>query len=253
MHSSPRKGSLVIRGMYSAASALDTAATNQELVAENLAHASTPGYRRQGLLFAAYNPLGESSPESSAPASRISDVRAAGSFTQFEPGPIQQTGNPLDLVINGNAFFVLDGPNGPIYTRNGSFQMNAQGQLQTSSGYRVRGQGGPITFPSNVSTISVNSDGVVYANGTEVSQLQLATFQDPAALQRVGPTLFAGPAPQAPPAGTVRVAQGYREGSNVQVVNEMISMMLGMRYYEAAERALRSLSDAASQATRPDA
>jgi flagellar basal-body rod protein FlgF len=239
--------------MYSAASALDTAVANQELVAENLAHATTPGYRRQGLLFAAYDPLGQTEPESFAPRPRLSDVRAAGKFTQFEQGPVQQTGNPLDLVINGNAFFVLDGPDGPVYTRNGSFQMNAQGQLQSSSGYRVRGQGGPITFPTNVNSITVGSDGVVYANGIQVSQLQLATFQDPTALQRVGPTLFAGPAPQAPPTGAVRVAQGFREGSNVQVVNEMVSMMLGMRYYEAAERALRSLSDATSQITRPDA
>src|SRR5438094_5658770 len=98
MHSSPWKGPPVIRGMYSAASALDTAATNQELVAENLAHASTPGYRRQGLLFAAYNPLGETQSPYNAPGSDLPNVRSDGGFTQFESGPLQQTGNPLDLV-----------------------------------------------------------------------------------------------------------------------------------------------------------
>jgi len=239
--------------MYSAASALETAAANQEIVAENLANCTTPGYRRQGLLFAAYDPLGQSDLESFAPSSRISDVRSTGGFTHFEQGPIKQTGNPLDLVVNGDAFFTVDGPDGPLYTRNGGFQLNGDGQLQTSSGYRVRGTGGTITFPANVSNITVSTDGFVYANGQEVGQLKLATFQNPAALQRVGPTLFAGPAPQAPPPGAASVAQGYREGSNVQVVNEMVSMMLGMRHYEAAERALRSLSDVTAQATRPDA
>src|SRR5947209_17929464 len=121
----PRKGLAMIRGMYSAASALDTAATNQELVAENLAQATAPGYRRQGLLFAAYSPLG-----TSEPGAQLQDVRSPGSFTQFEPGGLQQTGNPLDLAVSGNAFFVLDGPNGPLYTRNGVFEMNGQGQLQ---------------------------------------------------------------------------------------------------------------------------
>lgn len=235
--------------MYSAASALDTAAANQELVAENLANAAVPGYRRQGLLFAAYNPLGEIQEPNGM---ERSDVRSGGGFTQFEPGPVQQTGNPLDLAISGNAFFVLDGPNGPLYTRSGSFELNGQGQLQTTSGLRVRGQGGAITFPSNTANITVSREGILYAGGNEVGRLQLATFQDPSALQRAGPSLFEGPAPQTPTLGAVRVSQGYREGSNVQVVNEMISMMLGMRYYEAAERALRSLSDSTAQATRPD-
>ena len=99
----------------------------------------------------------------------------------------------------------------------------------------------------------MDGDGLLYANGAEVGRLELATFQDPRALRRAGTSLFEGPAPQTPPPGSVRVEQGYREGSNVQVVNEMVSMMLGMRYYEAAERALRSLSDTVSQATRPEA
>jgi flagellar basal-body rod protein FlgF len=241
----------MIRGMYCAASALDTAATNHELVAENLANCTAPGYRRQGLLFAAYSPLGEI--ESMAPGDSLQDVRAQGTFTQFETGSLQHTGNPLDLALSGNAFFVLAGPNGSLYTRNGVFEMNGQGELQSKGGLRLQGQGGPITIPSTATTITVNSEGTVYANGLEVGRLQLAQFTDPRVLRRAGGSLFAGPESQPPPQGTVRVEQGFREGSNVQIVNEMVSMMLGMRYYEAAQRALTSLSDAVAQNTRPSA
>ncbi len=241
----------MIRGMYSAASALDAAATNQELVADNLANATTPGYRRQGLLFNAYDLLGQTAP--GGPRADLAGVRAAGQFSHLEAGPVQQTGNPLDLAIAGNAFFVLEGPRGPLYTRNGVFEINGRGELQSKGGLRVRGQGGPITVPPGTSRIVVNAEGTVYADGAEVGQIQLAAFSDPRGLRRAGTTVFEGPAPQAPAAGTVRVEQGYREGSNVQVVNEMVSMMLGMRYYEAAQRALRSLSDAIAQNTRPDA
>lgn len=241
----------MIRGMYSAASALDTAATNHEIVAENLANATAPGYRRQGLLLAAYSPLGDT--EASGPGDFLNDVRSQGSYTQFEAGGLQHTGNPLDLAVSGNAFFVLAGPNGPLYTRNGVFEMNAQGQIQTKSGLRLQGEGGTITIPANTTSININAAGEVYANGQQVGQVQLAQFPNPQVLRRAGGTLFTGPASQPPPVGTVQVQQGYREGSNVQIVNEMVSMMLGMRFYEAAQRALTTLSDTVAQNTRPSA
>src|SRR5256885_1326280 len=119
----------MIRGLYSAGAALETATANQEVTAENLAHATTPGYRRHGLSFdATQQSLGGA--ESGAGAAN------GNSFTFFTPGPIQQTSNPLDLAISGDAFFVLEGPRGPVYTRNGSFEVNAQGELQSKSGLK---------------------------------------------------------------------------------------------------------------------
>ena len=102
------------------------------------------------------------------------------------------------------------------------------------------GQGGAISVPQGAGTITVGSDGTINAGGAQVGRLQLANFERTDTLRRVGPTLFEGDAPQAPPA-SVRVDQGFREGSNVQAVQEMISMMLGMRHYEAAERVFQSL------------
>jgi flagellar basal-body rod protein FlgF len=239
----------MIAGMYSAVSALNGAATTQEIVAENLAHANMPGYRRQGLTFESV----QQTAVARTPGSNggITGAQAGRAYTSFDQGPVQYTGNPLDLAVSGNTFFVLDGPNGPVYTRNGSFELDAQGNLQSHGGLAVRSGGGKITIPPNTNKITVSQDGTVLANNLEVGKLQLAEFSDPSVLERAGTTLFQGPAGQQPNAGTYRVEQGYQEGSNVQIVNEMVSMISGMRYYEAAQRALRALGDAVALDTNP--
>ena len=230
----------MLRGLYSAASAMEVTSRNQEIVAENLAHAVTPGYRRQGHIFEVVN----QGINDNTPPRDLSDPRT---FSHFESGPMQQTGNPFDLAIVGNGFFVLDGPNGPVYTRNGAFGLSPTGALVSHGGqFRVSG----VNLPPTASRISIGVDGTVTADGANVGQVQVATFARPEALRRVGTTLFQGDGPQSPPPGTVRVEQGFREGSNVQPVQEMVAMMLGLRHYEAAEKAMRALSDAIAQNTR---
>lgn len=240
----------MLRGFYSVASALEAATRNQELVAENLAHVSTPGYRRQGLVFEV---LGERAAPAADPMIPA-NVAAQQSFTRLDSGALEQTNNPLDVALTGDAFFVLDGPNGTVYTRNGGFELSPSGQLQTRGGlYRVRGQGGALTLPTNGGPITIGRDGTISVNGIEAGRLELARFSNPQSLRRVGPTLFEGDGAQPPLPGAVTVEQGYREGSNVQAVQEMVSMMLGMRFYEAAERAMRALSDAVAQNTNTQA
>jgi flagellar basal body rod protein FlgG len=238
----------MIRGLYSADAAIETAQLNQELVAENLANAATPSYRRVGMLFAAP----QAGDFDDTPDNRsIQGPRPGSLYTSFTPGSMQHTGNPLDVAISGDAFFVVDGPNGPLYTRNGAFNMNAQGELRTPSGLPVRGVGSRIVIPQNTTNIAIGKDGTVLADNVQVGQLQLAQFTDPNALRRAGTTLFEGPAPQTPTPGAATVEQGYREASNVQVVNEMVHMMFGMRQYEAAEKAMRALAETVGQHTKP--
>jgi flagellar basal body rod protein FlgG len=181
----------------------------------------------------------------------MSGAKLAGVYTSFDSGPVQFTGNPLDLALSGNSFFVLDGPNGPVYTRNGSFELNGQGDLQSHGGLAVRSTGGRLNIPPNTAKITVAQDGTVLANNVEVGKLQLAEFSDPNSLERAGTTLFQGPAPRQPDPGTYRIEQGYQEGSNVQIVNEMVATITGMRYYEAAQRALRALGDTVALDTNP--
>jgi flagellar basal-body rod protein FlgF len=241
----------MLRGLYTVAGAMETAARNHELISENLVHATTPGYRRQGLVFEVAPSSGDADlPGATAVPSRAG--RTPNSFVYLESGSLQKTDNPLDVALAGNAFFTVQGPNGPLYTRNGSFQLSATGELQTrGGGYPVLGGGSALNLPADTSSIKITGDGTVLANGAAVGQLQLASFANSASLRRVGPTLFDGTDPQTPPLGSVQVEQGFRESSNVQPVQEMVSMMLGMRYYEAAEKAMQAMSDAVAQNTRP--
>ena len=243
----------MLRGIYNVASAMEAASRNQEIAAENLTNAVTPGYRRQGTLF-------EVNADQGSDVLATSRISANGhnvhGYSNFESGPLQQTSNPLDLALvgNSNGFFVVAGPNGPLYTRNGGFERNANGELQTRGGYRLLGNGGSaIQIPQNAAQIAVSADGIVSADGAEVGRLQLAKFERPESMRRAGGTLFDADSPQTPAPGEVRIQQGYREGSNVQPVQEMVSMMLGMRHYQAAEKAISALSDAISQNTRPQA
>src|SRR5436190_18097051 len=122
----------MLRGMYSAASAMDSAARNQELVAENLANVTTAGYRRQGSAFE----IGALPDDLESATQTLGNGPNPRGFTKFEAGPLELTGNPYDLAVMGNAFFVLDGPNGPVYTRNGSFVRDDSGALLArGSGY----------------------------------------------------------------------------------------------------------------------
>ena len=239
----------MLRGFYTAASALDVATRNHEVVAQNLAHADMPGFRRSVVSFETYYQAAAQASvngRSVQAGSAVPEVR-----TVFEPGQLQFTGNQLDLGLRGDSFFVLEGPHGPLYTRNGVFQINGQGELQSAGGLPVTGVGGRITIPPGTAQITVREDGGVMADRSEVGRLQLAQFADPRGLAPAGTTLFEAPVGVQSETGTSSVHQGYREMSNVAVVDEMVQMIAGMRHYESAQRALRALSDAVELDTNP--
>lgn len=236
----------MLQGYYSAASGMSAALLNQDLMAQNLANAPVPGYRRQTLSFAEYvTPQTPTSASQSTPPRHGSQVALHSS--SFAAGPYQSTGNPLECAIQGDGFFVLDGPNGPLYTRNGQFQINSANELTSASGYPLSSSTGPLRIPANAGQIVIGIDGTVSVDTVPLGQLRLASFANPNLLQRVGSTLFTAPQGVSPQTSTAWVRQGYREGSNVNVVNEMVQMIAGMRQYEAAGKAMRSLSDAMQQ------
>ncbi len=238
----------MLQGYYSAASAMSAALRNQDILAENLANFPVPGYRRQLMSFEEFvSPTAAmTAPVGTQP---LHGTEVARNSSLFAAGPYQKTGNPLECAIQGDGFFVLEGPNGPLYTRNGQFQLDSNGQLLSSSGYPVTGSNGSLRIPNTAAQIVIAQDGTVMADEVQVGQLRLASFADPSRLQRVGTTLFTAPDDATPQTSAAFVRQGYREGSNVQVVSEMVQMIAGMRQYEAAAKALRSLSDAMQQRT----
>src|SRR5579884_780745 len=238
----------MLQGYYSAASGMSAALQNQDILAQNLAYAPVPGYRRQMLSFEEFvTPSSAAGAPTTNPP--LHGAQVAQHSSSFAAGPYQYTGNPLECAIQGDGFFVLDGPNGPLYTRNGQFHVNSDGVLVSPGGYAVSGSNGTLRIPANAGQIHIAQDGTVIADDVPVGQIRLASFADSSQLQRVGPTLFTAPNDTPPQTSTAWIRQGYREGSNVQIVQEMVQMIAGMRQYEAAAKALRSLSDAMQQRT----
>lgn len=230
----------MIRGLYSAAGGMNVTAQQQDATSHNLAHAIKPGYLRELVRF-------------QAPAAG-GDLQAptASLHTDFTPGTMQYTGNKLDVALNGPGFFAVEGPTGPIYTRNGVFQLSDSGRVVTMEGLPAMGASGPIDLPPGTASIEVLSNGAILADGIEVEQLKVVTFEDPTSLQRVGTSYFQAPPDAAKAASPAAdVFQGYRELSNSTVVQEMVQMIAGVRHFEASQRALRSISDAIAFNTRP--
>ncbi len=235
----PTERVTVIRGLYSAASGMNATALQQDAIAQNLSHSVKPGYLRQLVRFDAPGTTNEIQ----GPTATV--------HTDHTPGTMQFTGHKLDLALDGPGFFTIQGPNGPVYTRNGVFQMNQEGRVVTMDGLPAMGSGGMIDLPPGTAEIEVLGNGAVIADGVEVDQLRVVAFEDPNALQRVGATYFQAPANLKTSTVLPDVFQGYRELSNSTQVEEMVQMIAGVRHFEAAQRALRALGDAIAFNTRP--
>ena len=230
----------MIRGLYSAAGGMQAMSHQQDVIAHNLSHAVKPGYRREVLRFDA---IGD----------RTDIVGPATSLhTDFSTGILENTDGKLDVALSGPGFFEVKGPGGPLYTRNGVFQLNGQGQIVTPDGLNVQGTGGgPITIPFTNGNIEILQDGTVVSEGAEIDQLKVVDFQNSNELQRVGSTYFQANPQMATIPATAEVRQGYRELGNTTIVGEMVQMISGVRMFEAAQRALRTISDSVGLNTRP--
>jgi flagellar basal-body rod protein FlgF len=218
-----------------------------DVVANNIANINTTGYKADGSLFEEYLSSAARADQSGAP---VSFVRDRGTWHDLSAGPIEKTGNPLDVAIDGNAFLVVQTARGERYTRNGSLQINATGQLVTSDGNQVVGDGGPIAFQPNDKQISISNDGTISvkegnskvdsARGT----LKLVSFNNVQQLQKDGSSTFnisGGAQPQ--PNKTSHVVQGAIEKSNVRGVVEMSRMIEITRTYTQIAAILQQQHD----------
>jgi len=210
-----------------------------DLLAANLANASTPGYRR--LVTAP-----ESFPEM-VPALPSPDPGALRLGTTLSPpvidlsaGPIEKTDNPLDLAISGDGFFIVSGPSGArLYTRAGHFVLDPTGRLVTPDGYPVLSDRGEVRLPSG--QITVAEDGTISVDNKPIAKLLIVSFPAPTSLSPAGHTYYTSAAPPQP-ASSARIIQGAIEHSNVNPARELSQMMTALRVYEASVRAM-SLQD----------
>jgi flagellar basal-body rod protein FlgG len=247
----------MIRSLWISKTGLDAQQTQMDVVANNLANVSTNGFKRSRAVFEDLlyqnirQPGAQSSQNTQIPSGLQigTGVRPVAAERIHTQGNLAQTGNKLDVAIQGSGFFPVLMPDGTTgYTRDGSFQSDAQGQIVTSSGFVVQPA---ITIPPNATSVTIGQDGVVSVTQpgsttpVQLGTMQLATFINPSGLQSMGQNLYVETASSGAPTtaapgvdGSGTLGQGFVETSNVNVVEELVNMIQTQRAYEINSKAI---------------
>jgi flagellar basal-body rod protein FlgG len=251
----------MIRSLWIAKTGMDAQQTQLDVISNNLANVGTNGYKRQtaefeDLLYQNMRQAGASSSQQTQLPTGLqlgTGVQLVATPRVFTQGNLQQTGNQLDMAINGNGFFQIQMPDGTTaYTRDGTFHIDAAGQMVNNSGYPLSPA---VTIPAAAQSVTIGADGTVsvtlqgQATPQNVGAVQMASFINPAGLESKGQNLFIETAASGTPSanapgtnGLGTLQQGYVETSNVNVVQELVSMIQAQRAYELNSKAI-STSD----------
>lgn len=249
----------MINSLWIAKTGMSAQQTNLDVISHNLANVSTTGFKRnnavfEDLIYQNQRQVGANNDEQNQLPTGLHlglGVRTVATSRNFMQGSLQESKNSLDVAINGNGFFQLTMPDGTIgYTRDGSFQVDSQGRLVNSSGLPVANG---ITVPPNATSISISTEGAVSAivpGNTQpqpLGNIAMSSFINPAGLEPVGQNLFkesaASGQPQQGTPGTNGlgfIRQGFLEASNVNVVEELVTMIQAQRAYEMNSKAIQT-------------
>lgn len=252
----------MIRALWTAATGMDSQQTNLDVIANNLANVNTSGFKKSRADFQELLYQVSKTPGSATSADTVSPTgiqvglgsRTAAVQKIFSVGDMMQTENELDLAIEGRGFFQIDLPDGTTaYTRSGALKKDGDGRLTTSEGYLLDPQ---IVIPENTTSISIGQDGTVdvFLDGdstsTQIGVIELATFSNESGLRSLGRNLYSetvssGDATTGVPGenGLGTLSQGYLEGSNVSVMEEMVSMIAAQRAYEVNSKAIQTADE----------
>ncbi|MEO8538504.1 MAG: flagellar hook-basal body protein [bacterium] len=246
----------MIKGLYSAFSAMESAWRYQDVLANNIANSDTAGYKRE---FATQQPfadvlLSQQAPVPAPISARIQQVVGqigTGTFiadfaTDFGSGIVRETGNELDIASE-NGFFQVEGADGTVFaTRDGRFGRDAAGDMVTSQGYYVLDENGQhINLPQ--AAVSISADGAIIDQGGEIARLAVVDYS-PTQLTRAGEAYFTASGEGQPPVGGPGLRQGFLEGSNSNLVEEMTSLLAVQRTYQANQAVLSKLDGTLDQA-----
>lgn len=252
----------MIRALWTAASGMQAQQRNIDVIANNLANVNTSGFKKsradfQDLMYQNLKTSGSPSTNATQVPTGIQiglGTRLAAVSKLFTAGDMTQTGNELDVAIEGEGFFQIQLPDGSTgYTRSGAFKKDNTGRMVTSEGYPMLPE---IVIPSNAVKVNIGTDGTVSVQQagqnatTSVGNIQMATFANPSGLSAVGKNLFqptdaSGTATTGTPGqnGIGTTAQGMLEMSNVSVAEEMVNMIVGQRAYETNSKAVQAADD----------
>jgi len=238
----------VQQGIYSTASGALSALRRLDAIANNLANASTPGFKAQLVVQNAAQT--SRAPQSPTVGTPINHSHLQTDFTQ---GEIESTGDPLNVALAGTGFFVVSGPNGDRLTRRGAFSLDGEGTLVASQGQHVQGEHGDVSLQAALrggGAIEISNDGTIRVGGNRVDRLKIVTVPDPQALERDGQTGFVarGETPAEAPPGTVEVKAGALERANVSPMQNLVALVEATRGFEAYMNAASRLDDATARA-----
>jgi len=233
----------MLNGLFSNFSGKFVNSRRLEIISNNIANVSTPGFKVSRPVFNAFTGEDESGNE----MLQNTFVSMYDSYLNFAAAPLLETGSNLDFAIEGEGFFVVSTKDGPMYTRNGKFTINKDKQLVTADGDPVLGKSGEITIDGK--EINVENDGSIYVDNTFVDAIKIVDFEDKKYIRNYGKNLFIntkeGSSEIIPENSTIR--QGYYEASNVDIMREMIEMIHTVRAYEAYTKIGESLDNVLGQ------
>ncbi len=261
------KGKGVIRSLNTAERAMEMEQVRIDALANNLANVNSAGFKQ--ILTRVGQPEGGAKPDDGPDGRTNAQIEAQSKRTaaggsdnwapisrndlyhavDMRPGPINATGRDTDVAIMGDGFFEIATPEGKLYTRDGSFNLNAQNQLTTPGGLLVQGEGGPITLAGN--DFSIANDGSITVDGKVTGRLKLVNFDDPTKLEHTGDSLLRAPdflEAQPVPQAEVIVAQSHLEGSNVNPIDTLVAMITAQRAFEVQSSVLKSEDDMLNKA-----
>ena len=249
----------MVRGLYTAYTGMVNSQKRMDVVSNNLANATTTGYKKEGLTTQSFDEMY---------ALKIKDLtvghlnenigslslgaKIGESYRDWSQGSFVSTDNNYDFALSGKGFFNISftnkaGETSTMYSRDGSFQMNQEGYLVTKDGDFVLGESGPIQLPTNIDKLEVQPTGEIYADGVYVDTFVLPDFEDYNYLEAYGENLYRTVDGAAQTDCTATVNQGYTEASNINVVSEMVEMISIAREYESGQKVINAVDDMLSK------
>lgn len=234
----------MLKGIYSAATGMTSQMIMTDITANNLANVNTPGFKEVGAKFQTFgrmlvNRVGNH--EQKALGHFAQGSRLLSSVTDFAQGELAETGNPLDMALNGNGFFTVKIPanNAIVYTRNGSFTRDEEGFVTTTSGDRLQGFNGDILIPRDAKKIVLSAAGEVIVDDKVIDRLKIAQFANNQELKRIGSAYYKASGQPVEDLNPVTIQQGFVERSNSNVITELVNSMTGLRIYETLQKSIQ--------------
>lgn len=248
----------MLKGLYTAAMGMNVQSKRLDVISNDLANAGTTGYKKEKISVSSFKEeylkrLDDSQnfiPNEARIGKITYGAKVDEVYTDFTQGSIRATSNDTDLAIQGDGFFVVETPNGPAYTRDGSFMVDGEGNLVTTEGYLVMGEEGPISlgedYFSSGAKLVIQSNGTIYAGGEYIDKLSMASFEDPRSLTKLDDNLYTSTGEQTEFTGSI--IQSYLEVSNVNTVDAMVDMITVARAYETNQKMIQTLDSVLDKA-----